>query len=105
MDWPHGPSRGGTAQDGTNLCHQATRSLGSSSLLGVSDSCRNFRTRILVDIYDWLAHSRVVRRTSCGGTHKYRKPATVKRAVLVQELDCEWFAWWRWRSHHIPANH
>src|SRR6266545_4222225 len=105
MDWPHGPSRSGAAQDGTNLSHQTTRSLGSSSFLGVGYSCRNFGTRILANIYDWLAHSRVVRRANCGGTHRYCKPATDKCAVLDQELDCEWFAWWRWRGRYIPANH
>src|SRR6266498_5912060 len=105
MDWPHGPSGCGATQAGSNLSHQTTRSLGSSSLLGVGYSCRNFGTRVLADFYDWFAHSRVVRRASCGRTHKYCKSTAGKCAILVQELGCEWFAWWRWRSHHVPADH
>src|SRR6266498_4517782 len=103
MDWPHDPSGCGATQAGSNLSYQTARSLGSSSLLGIGYSCRNFGTCILADIYDWLTYSRMVRRASCGGTHKYCKPATDKCAVLDQELDCKWFAWRRWRSHHIPT--
>src|SRR6266540_6922484 len=105
MDWPHGPSRGGAAQDGTNLSHQTTRSLGSSSLLGIGYSCRNFGAGVLADIYDWLAHSGVVRRASYGRADKCRKPVTGKCAVLVQKLGCEWFTWWCGRGGYIPTHY